>query len=295
MCETSLIVILSGLAFVISLIAIVRSQHTRDLIRFQNTQDLIKKQNDRLSRLEQEVNHLKESPELTSEKVISAPSEIAPEKPPVFMKEEAPVREIPVPAPVEIPVVPSAEEVPEVADAAPAEALPAEVEPKLLDVSVPSVVKEPPPHQPVKPLIARIDREQWVKLEEKLGKQWMTWVGAVVLFLSAGFFVKYAFEHGWLTEWGRVILGVIAGIVVIILGERFLRRKMISLGQGLVGTGLAILYVSLYAAYGFYELLPQPIIFILMVLIVACGMVLAVIHDAIAISFLALHRFYALP
>ena len=43
----------------------------------------------------------------------------------------------------------------------------------------------------MKPLLARIDKEQWIKLEEKLGKQWMTWVGAVVLFLSAGFFVKY--------------------------------------------------------------------------------------------------------
>jgi uncharacterized membrane protein len=279
MCDNTLIVILSGLAFVISLIAIVR---------FRNTQDLIKKQNDRLFQLTQEINRLKELSDLTPKKELHPPSETAPEKPPSVIKEEEQVREIPVTEPVEVPTVPSAEEVPEIAAVAPEEAPPAEVEPKQPEVSVPTATKEPPPHHPVKPLLARIDREQWVKLEEKLGKQWMTWVGAVVLFLSAGFFVKYAFEHGWLTEWGRVILGVIAGIVVIVLGVRFLRREMSSLGQGLVGAGLAILYVSLYAAYGFYELLPQPITFILMALVVACGMVLAVIHDAIAISFLAL-------
>ncbi|MHC4310115.1 MAG: DUF2339 domain-containing protein [Planctomycetota bacterium] len=279
MCDTTLIVIMSGLAFVMSLVAIVRLRANRDEI---------KKQNIRLFDISKEINSLKELAALTTKKELHPPSEPAPEKPPLAIKEKEQVREIPVAEPVEVPEVLSAEEVPDVTTVAYEEVPPAEVEPKQPEVSIPTTTKEPPPLQPVKPLLARIDREQWVKLEEKLGKQWMTWVGAVVLFLSAGFFVKYAFEHGWLTEWGRVILGIIAGIVVIIVGERFLRRKMRSLGQGLVGTGLAILFVSLYAAYGFYELLPQPITFILMVLIVACGMVLAVIHDAIAISFLAL-------
>ncbi|MCP4613132.1 MAG: DUF2339 domain-containing protein [Planctomycetes bacterium] len=279
MCDMTLIVILSGLAFVISLVAIVRLKANRDDI---------KRQNDRLFQLAQDIKRLKELSDLTSKKGLSEPSEAALEKPPLIMKEEERVREIPVSERVEVPEVPSAEELPEVAAVAPVETPIAEVESKIPEVSVPTSTKEYPPSQPSIKLTAHTDREKWSKLEEKLGKQWMTWVGAVVLFLSAAFFVKYAFEHGWLTEWGRVILGIIAGIVVVVFGERFLRREMRSLGQGLIGAGLAILYVSLYAAYGFYELLPQPITFVLLAIVAVCGMVLAIIHNAIAISFLAL-------
>jgi len=280
MWEITLMAVASGLvALVVSIVAVVKLQAFRDAIR---------RQNDRLFQLSQEINRLKELSNLSLEKGVHPPSETAPEKPPVVMEEEERVPEVPVSEPVITPAVPSVEEVPDVSAVPPVEAPPAPVEPKIPEEVAPAAMEKHPPHKPAKPFVPRIDREQWVKLEEKLGKQWMTWVGAVVLFLSASFFVKYAFEHGWLTEWGRVILGVIAGIGVTIVGERFVRRKMRALGQGLVGAGLAILYVSLYAAYGFYELLPQPITFILLALVAASGMVLAVIHDAIAISFLSL-------
>jgi len=143
------------------------------------------------------------------------------------------------------------------------------------------------PQEASKSLFDRFDREGWASLEVKLGKQWMTWVGAVVLFLSVGFFVKYAFEHKWLSETARVILGVIAGLSALGVGERFIRRGMRALGQGLVGAGLAILYVSLFAAHGLYGLLPQAVTFILMAIVTAGGVVLAVVHDAVAVSFLA--------
>jgi hypothetical protein len=273
MCEMTLAYIISGLAFIISIIAIKR---------FKDNKTEIRKLDNHLFELTREISRLKKQSDLTSKKELSPLSETAPERTTLIIKEQEPVQEIPSPPPVEVPTETSAGQVTEISETS-VETPVSETEP-----SIPAAYQEPQSPQPAKPLLAANDRERWIKIEEKLGKQWMTWVGAVVLFLSAGFFVKYAFEHGWLTEWGRVILGIIAGIVVIILGERFLKRQMRSLGQGLIGTGFSILYVSLYAAYGFYELLPQPITFILMALVVICGMALAIIHDAIAISFLAL-------
>lgn len=161
-----------------------------------------------------------------------------------------------------------------------------QIERKALDALEPAL-EEQPIRQPAEPLLPRFDRESWAKLEQKLGTEWITWVGAVVLFLAAGLFVKYAFDHKWLGPWARVILGVVAGIAVVAAGERFIRRKMRAFGQGLIGTGLAILYVSLYAASGLYHLLPHSATFALMVLVTTGGMVLAVVHDAIAVSFLA--------
>jgi uncharacterized membrane protein len=266
-------------ALVVSIVAAVGLKACRDTIR---------RQQERVDRLSEEMGRLKESSGLTLEETLGPPPEAVREKPPLAVEEEQRWREIPVTERVEAPAAAAPEEAPEIPAVPSVEVPPTPVEPEISEVAAPTAVEEHPAPKPAKPFLRRIDREQWAKFEEKLGKQWMTWVGAVVLFLSVGFFVKYAFEHGWLTERGRVILGVIAGIGVTLAGERFVRREMRALGQGLVGAGLAILYVSLYAAYGFYELLPQPITFVLMILVTAGGMVLALIHDAIAISFLSL-------
>ncbi|MHC5033892.1 MAG: DUF2339 domain-containing protein [Planctomycetota bacterium] len=128
----------------------------------------------------------------------------------------------------------------------------------------------------------------WARLEEALGRRWMTWAGVVALFLAAGFFVKYAFDAGWVGPAARVILGIVAGIALLTVGEIAVRRRMAALGQGLMGGGLAILYVSLFASFSLYHLVPQPIAFGAMVLVTIAGMLLAVSHDALPVSFVAL-------
>ncbi len=128
----------------------------------------------------------------------------------------------------------------------------------------------------------------WAGLEESIGKRWTTWAGAVAFFISAGFFVKYAFENQWLGPTGRVVLGIVTGIVVLVLGDQALRRQMRALGQGLMGGGLAILYTSLFAAFSLYDILPQIPAFAAMVIVTAAGMTLAILHDAVSLGFLAL-------
>ncbi len=130
--------------------------------------------------------------------------------------------------------------------------------------------------------------QQWsVWFEENVGKRWMTWAGALALFLSAAFFLKHAFENEWLGPTGRVILGIVSGIVLLIAGDYCLRKLMRALGQGLVGGGLAILYVSLFAAFQFYELIPQAPAFAAMIIVTAGGVALAILHSALPLAVLA--------
>jgi uncharacterized membrane protein len=131
------------------------------------------------------------------------------------------------------------------------------------------------------------DKQWWEDLEEKAGKRWMTWAGALALFLSASFFLKYAFDNEWLGPTGRVVLGIVAGIAILVVGDYCLRREMRALGQGLMGGALAILYVSLFAAFSLYELLPQTPAFLSMVLVTAAGVALAILHNAIPLAFIA--------
>jgi uncharacterized membrane protein len=128
----------------------------------------------------------------------------------------------------------------------------------------------------------------WVGLEESVGKRWTTWGGALALFISAGFFLKYAFDNQWLGPTGRIALGILAGIILLALGDQSLRRNMRALGQGLMGGGLAILYISLFAAFSLYDIIPQMMAFAAMVVVTAAGMALAVLHNATALGFLAL-------
>ena len=137
---------------------------------------------------------------------------------------------------------------------------PAEVVPELPEV--PSLLREPeapapPPLPEAAPtalpeaLFPGIDREWWAKFEKRVGERWLTWVGVLALFFGVGFFVKYAIDNQWLTPKARVVIGLGVGLVLLVLGDRFVRRRMRALGQGLMGGGLAILYVSLFAACSF--------------------------------------------
>jgi len=148
---------------------------------------------------------------------------------------------------------------------------------------------EPPPAMPwIRSSEPAPEFDLWARIEEHVGKRWMSWAGALALFLGVGFFVKYAIDRQWIGPTARVCLGAAFGVVLIVLGCRSLRRKMRALGQGLVGGGLAILYVSLFAAFEFYGLIPQSAAFVLMVLVSALGMTLAAVHNAPPIAVLAI-------
>jgi uncharacterized membrane protein len=132
------------------------------------------------------------------------------------------------------------------------------------------------------------DNELWWEwFEEVVGKRWMTWVGALALFLSCGFFLKHAFESGWIGPTGRVIMGLFAGCVLLFAGDTMLRKRMRALGQGLMGAGLAILYISIFAGFSIYDLIPQSVSFISMIIITAAGMALAILHNALPLAFIA--------
>ena len=126
-------------------------------------------------------------------------------------------------------------------------------------------------------------REEW---ETLIGGKLLNRVGALALILGVGFFLKYAFDNDWLNETARVILGGVAGLLLAAGGHRFHRRGMSVFAQGLTGAGVGILYLSIYAAYDFYRLVPQPVAFLLMALVTAAALLLSLRYDARAIALL---------
>jgi len=129
---------------------------------------------------------------------------------------------------------------------------------------------------------------EWIRrFEEVVGRRWTTWVGVAALFAGAVFFVMYAIEHGWFGPAARVLMGGALGAILVGSGERFIRREMGALGKGLIGGGLAIIYLSIFAAYSLYALVPAWLAFGLMGVVAAGGMVMSIRHDALPISIIS--------
>lgn len=133
---------------------------------------------------------------------------------------------------------------------------------------VPVTPSAPPPAPPETPAPKP-------SLEERIGVTWFTRLGAAVLILGAMYFFKYAVDNNWIGPWGRVALGAGLGAAVLIFAEKLSDRLHRGYLQGLLGVGLSLLYVSSFAAYGFYRLVPVLVAFVALTVVAGLGGLLA--------------------
>ncbi|SFS67092.1 DUF2339 domain-containing protein [Marininema halotolerans] len=127
-------------------------------------------------------------------------------------------------------------------------------------------------------------KEGW---EVFIGGRLLNRIGAFALFLGVAFFLQYAFEQNWIHEWMRIALGGGAGVFLMVLGERFRKKKFSIFSHGLTGAGVAIGYVTIYAANQFYHLFSMEFSLLLMALVTASGVISALRAQSLAISILS--------
>ncbi len=95
------------------------------------------------------------------------------------------------------------------------------------------------------------------EVESRLGLTFVNRIGAVTLAVGIIFFFKYAADNQWIGSGGLVVLGLLAGVALIGAGEWLRRRNQQAFAQGVAGCGFAILYISVYASFGYYKLIPR--------------------------------------
>jgi uncharacterized membrane protein len=121
-----------------------------------------------------------------------------------------------------------------------------------------------------------------VSLESRVGSQWFARVGVLALLLGAGLFFKLAYDNGWIhpSPLGKTLTGLIAGAAVVLWSERFRRKGYAAFSYSLKAVGTGVLYLTLWAAFHLYGLLPAPVALTLMIAVTAWNATMAVLQEA---------------
>lgn len=125
-------------------------------------------------------------------------------------------------------------------------------------------------------------------LETRIGGKWFNWIGIIALCFGVAFILKSVFDNNLIGITGRILLGGAGGVALLVGAERLRARGYATYSYGLTGGGILILYLSIYAAFGFYGLITQTPAFLLMVLVTTTAVLLAARNNAQTIAILGL-------
>jgi uncharacterized membrane protein len=145
----------------------------------------------------------------------------------------------------------------------------------------PPASEQPPPPPLVQPISA-------YQLESLIGRRGVGWVAVVLILFATAFFLKYAFDNRWIGELGRVAIGVAFGLAMSLVGFRYHQRGWRIFSQILTGGGIVLLYLSTYAAFGYYHLVGQKTAFVFLAILIAEAAALSLLYNAPSIAIMAL-------
>ena len=117
-------------------------------------------------------------------------------------------------------------------------------------------------------------------LEKKIGQYWLNRIGIAAMLIGVSYFIKYAFENNWIGPGGRIAIGLLAGIALVLWSERFRAAGHLAFSYSLKAVGIGALYLSLWGAFQVYHLIPSAAAFLAMTMVTAATIVMALSQNA---------------
>src|SRR3954463_9382984 len=106
-------------------------------------------------------------------------------------------------------------------------------------------------------------------LEQRIGSQWLNRIGIIAVLIGVSYFLKYAFDSGWIGPGGRIAIGLLAGIGIVVWSEWFRGKSYVVFSYSLKAVGIGVMYLSLWAAFQLYHLIPAGVAFFAMIVVTA--------------------------
>ena len=144
------------------------------------------------------------------------------------------------------------------------------------------------PEEPPMPKLYRADAvavpaAEKRDMESYIGQRLLPVLGILAVLFGAAFFLKYAFETNLIGVTGRVMLGLFSGLVFLGIGEYF-HSKYPHYSWILSGGGIALLYLSIFAAFAFYNLIGQASAFLFMSVVTLFSGLISIRYNALPLA-----------
>ena len=148
---------------------------------------------------------------------------------------------------------------------------------------------EPPRQVPAAKAKERGPEWEWI-----LGGNWLARIGVLALVIGIAFLLKLAYDNDWINPAGWVSLGTIAGLILL-GGGYFWQRRYPTLAQALSGGGIAILYLSVFAAFSTFELIGIYLATGLLLLVSVTSAVMAIKYNSMALAIIGIFGAFSAP
>ncbi len=202
-----------------------------------------------------------------------------------------PIGQAPVPAPLPVPL-PAFDSLPmaNTLDASTSSALPTATQPSVNDAAQ--------PHQPsVSPASSQSLKEDesatnivtslWASATQWFfGENLVVRVGALVLLVGVVLLLKLASQYIEVSMPVRMALVALGGLVITVVGYRTTAKKR-SYGLTLQGVGFAVIYLTVFASFKLYGLLPSTLTFGVLALLAGLTVMFSVWQNALPLAVLA--------
>ncbi len=172
-----------------------------------------------------------------------------------------------------------------------------EVQPKVVQPNLPEKKVEPKvaiPKKPKQAAFVKPKKEKKRDIEKFIGENLINKIGIGILVLGIAYFVRYAIDKEWISEIGRVAIGILSGGVLTLFAHR-MRKTFTAFSSVLVGGAMAVFYYTISIGFHNYELFSQPVAFSLMVLITGFSVLLSISYDRKELAILGLIGAFSTP
>ena len=115
------------------------------------------------------------------------------------------------------------------------------------------------------------------------GEWWLNKLGIGLLLFGVAFLFLLSVERGWIMPPMRVGLGLVIGATLLAVGLRVYENRR-TFSQVLLGGSIGALYITGFAAFQLYALVPYPLAFAFMVAVTLLGCFLSFRQDEASLS-----------
>ncbi|MBU1668682.1 DUF2339 domain-containing protein [bacterium] len=136
-----------------------------------------------------------------------------------------------------------------------------------------------------------------ISLEELLFGNIILKISIVAFILGIALFLKYSIDKDWIPIWGRVLIGIVVGIMMLLGGIKMIHNQHKLFSEGLFGGGVAVLYLSIFAAYALegFKFIDVTYAFASMIVITILAGIISIRFDAKSTAIFGLIGGFATP